>query len=207
MSHVSNAIRTVHSFICTLLDQICSEEDVRRELWDNVLLEKLQDAYKRAMKHAHFLLGIELDGKPLTVNHYFGTTLQKLRAARLKDALGVVAVENSEGRWVDLNSLNNLTMNKGNPQQVREDLHDILKSYYKVSLKRFVDVICQQVIDHFLLNGKDSPLNIFSQALVLQLNPTQLEMIAGEEAATKQQRANLAREIENLGAAMKVLRG
>jgi hypothetical protein len=101
----------------------------------------------------------------------------------------------------------NLVVNKDNAQQVREDILDILTSYYKVSRKRFVDVICRQVISHFLLEGDGSPLKIFSPELFLGLDDDQLEMIAGEDVETKHQRSMLESEIKNLEAAMKVLRG
>lgn len=77
----------------------------------------------------------------------------------------------------------------------------------EVASKRFVDVLCQQVVDHFLLNSKSGPLHVFSTELVFDLDAGALEMIAGEDQITKQERERLAGEIESLQAAMKVLRG
>ncbi|KUI54190.1 Interferon-induced GTP-binding protein Mx1 [Cytospora mali] len=181
LSHVSDAIILVHDYIVELLNHVFSEKQVLRELFDNVLLEKLQASYKRAMDHARFLLDIEREGKPITYNDYFNAELQS--------------------------ALNILSVNKSNPEQVREYLHDILRSYYQVSIKRFVDVVCQQVIDHFLLNGRESPLHVFSTELVFGLGASELEMIAGEDQVTKQERERLGREVESLQAAMQVLRG
>lgn len=89
---------------------------------------------------------------------------------------------------------------------MREDIHDVLASYYKVSRKRFVDVICRQVVGHFLLEGDRCPVNILSSELVMGLDSEQLEAIAGEALETKKQRAVLEIEVENLEAALKVLR-
>lgn len=178
------------------------------QLWDNVLLERLQDSYKRGMDQARVLLQIEREGTPITYNHYFNAELQKGQGKRLQNSLSSLAIDtDSQGPMVKLASLISLNTTRSNPQQVREYLHDILESYYNVSVKRFVDVICQQVIDHFLVNGKDSPLHVFSTELVLELSADSLEMIAGEDQATKQERERLKREIERLEAAMKVLRG
>lgn len=47
---------------------------------------------------------------------------------------------------------------------------------------------------------------MFSTELVLDLSAGTLEMIAGEDQVTKQERERLAREIESLQAAMQVLR-
>ncbi|KAG8167920.1 hypothetical protein KVR01_003609 [Diaporthe batatas] len=207
-SHVSDAIALVHHFIIELLAHTCAEEQVMTQLWDNVLLEKLQESYKRSMHHAHFLLEVEREGKPYTYDRYFSTELQKGQARRLQESLRSLAIGTSSGEHVvRLASLSSLDINRSNPEQVREYLHDILESYYKVSVKRFVDTICQQVIDHFLLNGKDSPLHVFGTDLVFDLSADTLEMVAGEDHATKQERESLRIEMERLEAAMQVVRG
>jgi hypothetical protein len=89
-----------------------------------------------------------------------------------------------------------------------------LLSYYKVSRKRFVDAICQQVLDYHLLFGEEdgdrqqkSPLKVFDADLVMNLDDQKLESIAGEDPWTKQQRELLAAEIKNLTEATKILRG
>ena len=85
------------------------------------------------------------------------------------------------------------------------DLHDILKSYYRVARQRFVDTVCMQAANHYLVTGPDAPIKVFSPKLVNQLTVEQLEAIAGEEASTRRKRAHLKRDIENLEKAKKVL--
>lgn len=182
---------------------------MRNELYNDVLLEKLQVAYGQAMSHARFLLEIERQGKPTTYNERFNAGLQKGQTSRLQESLAALAVRQPNGgHVVNLQAIaSGLSMNKSNPEQVHEYLHDILKSYYEVSAERFVDIVCQQVIDHFLLNGKSSPLHVFCTDLVLDIDAGALETIAGEDEATKQERERLAREIDGLQAAIKMLRG
>ena len=108
---------------------------------------------------------------------------------------------------VPLEHLKSYSRNKGNAEQVREDIHDTLKSYYKVARKRFVDNVCQQAIHRFLLSGKDGPLAILSPTRVAELSESQLEAIAGESSASKSAREGLAAEIQRLSEAMKVMRG
>lgn len=98
--------------------------------------------------------------------------------------------------------------------QVQEDIHDILLSYYKVSRKRFVDSVCQQVVDYYLLFGENngtwphkSPVKLFDADLVMSLRDEKLESIAGQDPWAKQQRELLAAEIKNLVEATKILRG
>ena len=85
------------------------------------------------------------------------------------------------------------------------DLHDILRSYYKVARKRFVDVMCMQAADFHLVTGADTPIKMFSPALVNELTPQELDMIAGEEIATKKKRNDLKHDIGVLENGRKIL--
>ncbi|KJZ68698.1 hypothetical protein HIM_11912 [Hirsutella minnesotensis 3608] len=208
LSHTSRSIALVHDFIFRLLLKLCPEKQVRDQLWNNFLVDKLGETYSRAMKHTRFLLDIERGGKPSTFNHYFNSALQQKRAERLSRPLKNKAVcfNGYKGSYVSVDDIDKCVINKNNGQQVCEDILDTLVSYYKVSRKRFVDVICQQVISHFLLEGQESPLKVFSPDLVMSLDSDQLETIAGEDEESKHQRISLEREIQSLEAALKVLR-
>lgn len=71
--------------------------------------------------------------------------------------------------------------------------------------KRFVNMLYQQVILHFLLKGDKSPLNIFGPNLAMGLSDNQLEQISGEDDESKKHCATLEREITSLKTALKVL--
>ena len=93
-----------------------------------------------------------------------------------------------------------------NTEHVVQDLHDILFSYYKVARKRFVDSVCMQATDHYLVNGLETPLALFSPTFVSALTHEQLESIAGEDQGTKKTRARLKRDITSLEEAKKALK-
>ena len=97
------------------------------------------------------------------------------------------------------------TSTASNTDQTTRDLHDILKSYYKVARKRFVDVVMMQAVDYYLINGPESPLKLFSPSFASALTAEQLEAIAGEDVSTKRKREELKREIENLTNGKKIL--
>lgn len=97
------------------------------------------------------------------------------------------------------------TPTASNTDHTIRDLHDILKSYYKVARKRFVDVVCMQAVDHHLVTGPAAPVRLFSPSFVSGLNKEQLERIAGEDVSTKRKREELKREIENLTNGKKIL--
>jgi hypothetical protein len=208
VTHVETVIVIVHRFIKTVLLETIADQRIREELWGLVLLEKLHPAYVRAKDHAEFLLDIELNGRPRTYNHYFRDNVLKSKAERLEKAL---ADKSSSQKYdtVTLNtqSIREVVAAKNNADHTKEDVHDILESYYKVSRKRFIDAICQQAIDHFLLDGNDSPLKVLNPELISKMSDTQLDMIAGEDSTTKRERKRLNFEIQGLEAAMKVIRG
>ncbi|KAF6812953.1 interferon-induced GTP-binding protein Mx1 [Colletotrichum plurivorum] len=172
LSHVSNTIALVHEYIFQLLTELCPEKQVRDNLWDALLLDKLIDTYQRAMSHTHFLLGIERGGTPNTFNHYFNANLQKKRGDRVCQTFKAMAISfpHDQEKYVPLSKISQHAVDKDNGQQVCEDILDTLMSYYKVSRKRFVDVICQQVVFHLMLEGDGSPLKVFNPELIMNLD-------------------------------------
>ncbi|KAI0848258.1 P-loop containing nucleoside triphosphate hydrolase protein [Daldinia vernicosa] len=221
LDYMSRVIWAVHHFIVQALEATCPDERVREELWSGYLLEELQKSYRGAMDKAKELLSIEREGIPLTLNHYFNDNLQKAQSGRLvshieklgtegdmgtPDANGTI-IKSEPGIHLTWAQLKNLSFNMANSQYVQEYMHDLLKSYYKLSRKRFVDVVCQQAINHHLLRGEGNPLQIFSTRMVLNLNEDQLDMIAAEDAPVKVRRAKLGHDIEQFEQALKVLKG
>ena len=93
-----------------------------------------------------------------------------------------------------------------NDDHIIYEIHDILKSYYKLARKRFVDNMRKQVADHFLLIGPNTPLKLFSSRFVASLSPPKLEEVAGEEFGTRRQRAELEKDIGLLEKGMAILR-
>jgi hypothetical protein len=70
---------------------------------------------------------------------------------------------------------------------------------------RYVDTICTQGTDYHLLNGKNSPLRIFSPLFVASLTPEQLEKIAGEDTSSNERRESLKREMDSLEEGQRLL--
>jgi Dynamin GTPase effector domain len=85
-----------------------------------------------------------------------------------------------------------------NIEHTVQDMHDILKSYYKVAWKLVVDVICMQAVGHHLISGPATPVKLFSPAFVGAMTSEQLEEIAGEDASQKRRRKQLEKEIDGL---------
>ncbi|KAG9375883.1 hypothetical protein A1F94_013627 [Pyrenophora tritici-repentis] len=154
--YVSRVIVVIHRFMVIALDTLCADSCVREEIWASILDEVLT-RYKAALHQATFLVSLEeRDKKPYTVNHYFNENLQIV----------------SDNLIVDLEDVRSTTKNKSNVDQVKEEIHDILWSYYRVARKRFVDNVYQQAVDHCLLTGTRSPLAVLTQEWVIELDTT-----------------------------------
>ena len=118
---------------------------------------------------------------------------------------GMCVGDPNQGKVVKLEAILNHGVNTGsNLQHTVDDLHDILHSYYRVARKRFVDIICMQAADYFLITGQDAPIKVFSPKFVSELTTEQLEAIAGEDLVSKRKREDLKRKIENLEMGKKI---
>jgi hypothetical protein len=52
-------------------------------------------------------------------------------------------------------------------EHIVRDIHDILKRYYELARKRFVDNVWMQATNHHLITGPDSPPSSFLYPLSL----------------------------------------
>lgn len=218
-AHVANAILIVHHFIKTVLKHCCTDENIRDELW-NHLADDLVGRYERAVDHVEFLLEVEFEGKSITYNPEFEKSLVEARLGHeephRKDLIEKmenqcqIRAETHDWSTTPTTLLEDFfkapCKDQNSLEAIRQSIHDILKEFYTISRSRFVDVICQQVIDHFLLRASDGPLFVFSDESVLRMTPDQLEAIAGEDLTSRDRRANLTRDTESLTQALKILR-
>jgi GTPase SAR1 family protein len=215
-AYMSRVIMAIHRFMTIALKELCMDVGVREEIWASILDEVLK-RYTAAMDQARFLVSIERDKRPYTLNHYFNENLQHARGNRMTEMLKGKfwkVRKSTPDEWghsesipvIDFDSVKNATTSKSNVEHVKDEIHDILCSYYKVARKRFVDNVYHQAVDHFLLTGPMSPLTVFSQEWVIGLEVEQLDGIAGESPITKERRTTLAKKIHDLEVALRILR-
>ncbi|KAI9785813.1 MAG: hypothetical protein M1835_003243 [Candelina submexicana] len=194
-TYLANIIASTHHFCNTLLARLCTEERVLAALW-SLLIDELLHRYRKMVAHVQFILQTERSGNLLTTNHYFHETLDKLRLER--------SAKPTEGfSFGSGNAARKTTID--NAEHTVRDIHDILKSYYKVARKRFVDNVCMQGTDYHLITGPDTPLHVFSPEFVVELSVERLEAVAGEDATSIQQRKSVEKEIESLTEGRRIL--
>ncbi|KAE8147665.1 vacuolar sorting protein VPS1, dynamin [Aspergillus avenaceus] len=196
--YISDIITMVHKFIVKTLEIVSGDKRVYSSLV-SIMMDDLLEKYRCALNHVDFLLHVERNGTPKTLNHYFNDNLQKCRQQRLTALLKKKGVENL--------SVTDIIMqdHMSNDEYTVQVIHDILESYYKVARKRFVDNVCVQAADYFLVTGPETPMKLFSPAFVNRLSPEKLAEIAGEEASVRRRRANLRKEIRELEEGRKML--
>ncbi|EED14831.1 hypothetical protein TSTA_043050 [Talaromyces stipitatus ATCC 10500] len=77
------------------------------------------------------------------------------------------------------------------------DIHDIVKSYYKLAMKRFLDNVVIQVVERHVL-GPNTPLRLFSPDFVDDMDEKDVTSIAAESSSTTQARSDLSPKLERL---------
>jgi hypothetical protein len=96
-----------------------------------------------------------------------------------------------------------------NEDQAVNDNHDILRTYYKVALKRFPDNVVLQVTERILLgdNGQGKgPVRTLSPEFVTDLSEVELDDIAGEDPITGSARAEKQARMERLRKALELVK-
>ncbi|KFY03304.1 hypothetical protein O988_01575 [Pseudogymnoascus sp. VKM F-3808] len=81
--------------------------------------------------------------------------------------------------------------------QAVNDIHDILKAYYRVALKRYMDNVVLQVIERIYL-GSNGPVRAVSPGYVGTLSDTELANIAAESYATSSTRTEIGYKLQRL---------
>ncbi|KAF7552582.1 hypothetical protein G7Z17_g4220 [Cylindrodendrum hubeiense] len=83
------------------------------------------------------------------------------------------------------------------------EVHDVLKVYYKISLETFIRSITSSVEDY--ISGEDSPVTALRADRIMELSEEQMERLAGEDESTLRRREVLNEEIEELTSALKIV--
>ncbi|KAI9699778.1 MAG: hypothetical protein M1836_002813 [Candelina mexicana] len=151
------------------------------------------------------LLHDECTGPLTTTNHYFADNLAKFRAERIAAGLkrrGYVDGQMGQINFAQLTAVAHLS----NEASAVHDIHDALKAYYKVALKRFIDNVVVQVVERSLL-GSYGPLKVFTPEWVGRLKQEDLAAIAAEDFATSNSRSELTLQIARLEEARRICTG
>ncbi|QBZ58491.1 hypothetical protein PoMZ_03444 [Pyricularia oryzae] len=215
--YICIADRLVESFLKDAIKAICPDSQIEEELCKMFIRDHVGISFASAEEHAKLLLKMERGCPPWTLNDYFNDNLSKNQGSRLVSNIRKVAGVASETleEWHSERIAHTLTEdqlqsiathNQSTAENMQEYIHDVLESYYKVSIKRFINNISLHIVYHDLLYAESSPLNVFNSKFVHGLGEAQLEQIAGESSLVRMERERLAQDIASFRAAFDVLK-
>jgi hypothetical protein len=137
-----------------------------------------------------------------TVNHYFADTLAATRQDRVLHRLRGLGLQDGQVFHVDLAQIT-AAAHLSNEEQAVFDIHDILRAYYKVAIKRFTDNVVVQVIERCYLDDS-GPVKYVSPGYIGELTDDELSRIAAESYATSSVRNEISYRLERLEAALAI---
>ncbi|KAL4982526.1 P-loop containing nucleoside triphosphate hydrolase protein [Aspergillus falconensis] len=148
-------------------------------------------------------------GHPITYNHYFTETLQKIRGEQHESEISKTiqwffGVSNLDEPYltstsINLNQLVRSLLQQTEPNMVRfasVEALDCMLAYYKVALKRYVDDIANEVVESQLMLAL---IQIFSPVSVFDMHGKVVTRIAGESEENRSLREQLNRKLQVLG--------
>lgn len=197
--HVANVAQAVDKFHQATFRLVITDATVRRRL-TTALSKQYQDSVKGAYAQLDDLVESERKGILQTVNPAYAETLSRTRYERIADRLKNVQLtsQNSQDRATINLAAVMAAVKLSNEDSAVYDIHDILKSYYSISLTRFTDNVLQQVVEKRLL-GKvyaAGPLSLLSAEYISGLDDTVLSGIASEEEEVTKRRSDLKVKLE-----------
>ena len=200
-----DAVEILRNFNEAILKVLVPDTNIQQNIGKH-LQGYVEESINHSREHLKALTSSERDGILKTQNDYFSETLQKCRDDRVAWRLRNIGINESNfsGNF-DLKSIMTAASIKSEDQAVN-DIHDALKAYYKVSLKRFVDQVIKGPIEDDLF-GESGPVRIFSPRFVSLLTDEQLANIAAETSLALTTRAEARVKSERLRSAMHLAGG
>jgi hypothetical protein len=189
----------VHAFNKDIFAQIIPDDDLRQKLKARLSRQE-QETRTRGSEQLSQILNDERGGILQTVNHYYADTLSAIREERVLARLRAMGFQ-------DGSSFDTARVMQGvhlsNEDQAVNDIHDILKAYYKVAMERFTDNVVLQVTERHIL-GPAGPVRMLSPDLIGDLQESELTEIAGESFATSSIRNELVAKCERFQRALDI---
>ncbi|KAM5465039.1 hypothetical protein MauCBS54593_006672 [Microsporum audouinii] len=202
--HINRVAAICRAFLLQVLEHSATPE-LRARILSMTVTPALKTAKEAAFKEIE---SIEEDRKrhPITYNHYFTDTLQKIQGRRSVSDLENIAEEStvtvSEKTFVggagytNKNYIEPATFRAKLANAVEENMDrfsaeqalDTLDAYYKTERKYFIDVIAKQVVERHLV----APLiDVFAPRVLARYSDKQIKFLASETPETVRLREHL----------------
>lgn len=197
-NHLKSIENIVKDFNNSLFTQTIPDDRIRTNIIAH-MEPLISTGMKAAEKELERILQDEREGILLTFNKIFETTLNSARLARICARMAKSGVGTGNYAAATLAGYAHVSIE----DQAVYDIHDILKSFYKVAVERFTDNVAVQVIERHLL-GSDGPVKCFSVEHVGGLLDSEVADIAGDDLRLRTLRAEFKGRIQRLQQAMDI---
>ncbi|KAL4867954.1 hypothetical protein BDV12DRAFT_197670 [Aspergillus spectabilis] len=207
LGYISDIIAVVNAFIVSIITDLCPDQRISRGLL-SILADGLQKRYQTAMEHTRFLLETERNDTLMSLHQSFTDTLQDRPELKMQKYISEKTFHAGNvtlGKVVRVDDLKAALPVMNNMDFMVRHVHDILRSYYYVAQARFVDNVCMQSANYFLLSGPKSPIKLLSPTFIYRLSDQEIEDIAAEDPVIHRQRLQYTKEIEDLEVARKII--
>lgn len=197
--YLERVTAVVQEFNKIIFERMIPDDDLRGKL-QSILSpgEKMVNASAR--EQLSTILNDERGGILQTVNHYFADTLSTIREDRILARLKASGFDDGS-RFITSQVMKPVHLS--NEDQAVNDIHDILKAYYKVAMKRFTNNIVLQVTERHIL-GAGGPIKTLSREMIGDLQDGDLMDIAGENFATSSTRNELIAKCDRFKKALDI---
>ncbi|KAK4666532.1 hypothetical protein QC763_301080 [Podospora pseudopauciseta] len=214
--HVEKMWRAAGRFLELVIDHI-ADRSTSRGLKNEISGPAMQRIRKEVADKTAELVAPHQKGHPITYNHYFTETLQKVRRERdskrtarilrnffqISDTNDLTSVpiahpDSGDVATWDIQSLVTSLADTNEPDMCRfaaKEALDCLNAYYKVALKRFVDDVAVEVIETKLISVLH---DILSPLGVYEMSATLISRIAGESEENRAEREQLTKQLDIL---------
>ena len=201
--HVTESRTAIAECNDHLLREVCHDPSIRQKILVKIASQALLTSVK-AYQELEAILRDERQGHLFTTNHYLADNLQAARGDRFIHGLKKLGFKdgNLYNNPINFQQMKN-TIHHSNETSAVYDIHDTLKAYYKVAIKRFIDNVGNQIIERILL-GPEGLVNIFTPVWVTNLNDEELALLVGEDEMTTDMRLDLNAQIKRLEMAKKI---
>ena len=200
-NHLTNVKDIVDQYLKITFQKVARDPSVFQNL-ERFLRPRILEGHSKAEEELCKLLEDERGGILQTVNHYLAETLAKIRSDRVVRRLIDAGYKEGHEYRIKFENLAT-TSNISNDDIAIYDIHDTVKSYYKVAMKRFLDNVIIQVVERHIL-GPNTPLRLFSSDFVDDLEDDEVKFIAAESSTTSMTRSDLTMKLRRLQKALDI---
>ncbi|KAF7558900.1 hypothetical protein G7046_g5252 [Stylonectria norvegica] len=208
-THVQKAWESAEKFLKHVILHV-TDEFTYDAILEVIVTPKLDAVLEALKKRAKTLLSPHEVGHPITYNHYFTETLQRIRqerqkthiSAALRSFFGVPELRpHSSTRSFDLAILAEKILKQSEPDMslfAASEALDCLEAYYKVALKRCIDDIAVEVIEEGLMKKLTK---ILDPREIAGMPDCVVSQVAGEteESQSTRERLEMQRNILKKG--------